>query len=80
MLRMLCKRVNIERFLISYDNINFYKKFQDQRVHNKSHQVAYTAGYLDFKKGQRSFSCHTINYKAFNKLKPKNFLFTPAEF
>lgn len=28
-LKMLCKRVNIEQFFISYDNINFYKKVQD---------------------------------------------------
>lgn len=27
MLKMLCERVNVERFLLSYDNINFYKKF-----------------------------------------------------
>ena len=25
-LGMLCKRVNVERFFLSYDNMNFYKK------------------------------------------------------
>lgn len=29
MLRMLCEKVNIEQFFISYDKINFYKKVQD---------------------------------------------------
>ena len=29
LLRMLCERVNVEQFFISYDNLNFYKKVQD---------------------------------------------------
>ncbi len=28
-LRLLYKRVNIERFFLSYDNMNFYKKVQN---------------------------------------------------
>ena len=36
-LRLLCKRVNVEQFFLFYDNMNFYKKVQDQRVHNKNH-------------------------------------------
>ena len=36
-LRMLCEKVNVERFFISYDNMNFYKKVQDQRIYNKNH-------------------------------------------
>ena len=79
-LRMLCERVNVERFFISYDNINFCKKVQDQKIHNKNHQVVYTAGYVYFIKGQGSISCHTIDYEAINKLKPKDFLLAPAEF
>ena len=79
-LRMLCEKVNIEQFFISDDNMNFYKKVQDQRIHNKNHQVAYTTSYLCFMKGQRFFSCHTVDYKAVNKLKPKNFLLALAEF
>lgn len=35
-LKLLCKRVNAKRFFLSYDNINFYKKVQDQKVHNKN--------------------------------------------
>lgn len=36
------------RFFVSYDNMNFHYKRRDQRVHNKSQQVAYTAGYICF--------------------------------
>lgn len=60
-LRMLCKNVNIEQFFLFYDNINFYKKVQDQRVHNKNHQVAYIAGYIYFIKSQGSLFYHTVN-------------------
>ena len=28
-LRLLCKKVNIEQFFLSYDNMNFYKKVQN---------------------------------------------------
>lgn len=35
MLKILCKKDNIKRFFLSYDNINSYKKVQDQRLHNK---------------------------------------------
>ena len=31
------------RFFISFDNINFYEHTQDQRFHNKKHQLNYTA-------------------------------------
>lgn len=36
-LRLLRERVNVERFFLSYNNMNFYKKVQDHRVHNKNH-------------------------------------------
>lgn len=60
--------------------MNFYKKTQDQKVHNKNYQVAYITEYICFIKGQRSFSCHTIDYKAINKLKSPDFLLIPMEF
>ena len=79
-LRMLCKRVNIKQFFLSYDNINFYKKVQDQRVHNKNYQVVYIAGYICFMKGQKSLFCYTVDYKAINKLLSPKFLLAPTEF
>ncbi len=79
-LRLLCERVNVERFFLSYNNINFYKKVQDQRVHNKNHQVAYTAGYIYFIKGEASLLCHTVDYEAVNKLTLSNFLLAAAKF
>lgn len=45
-LQQVCEKVCKERFLISYDNINFYGKVQNKRVHNKAYQVAYTVGYI----------------------------------
>ncbi|KAA8913110.1 hypothetical protein FN846DRAFT_886795 [Sphaerosporella brunnea] len=34
------------RFMISFDNMNFYRNVRDQRAHNRSHQVNYTAGFI----------------------------------
>ena len=34
------------RFFISFDNMNFYEHTRDQRLHNKGHQLNYTAGYI----------------------------------
>ena len=79
-LRILCKKVNIEQFFLSYDNMNFYKKFQDQKFYNKNHEVVYTAGYMYFIKSQRPLFYHIVEYKATNKLKPKDFLLALTEF
>ncbi len=79
-LRLLRKKVNIERFFLFYDNMNFYEKVQDQRVYNKNHQVIYTARYICFIKGKTSFLRHIVDYKAVNKLTPSDFLLAPAEF
>ena len=79
-LKMLCERVNVKPFLLSYDNMNFYRKVQDQRVDNKNYQVVYIAGYVFFMKGPRLFLCYTVKYEAVNKLKPKDFLFALTKF
>ena len=79
-LRMLYEKVNIERFFISYDNINLYKKVQDKKIYNKNHQVPYTAGYIYFIKDQRFLSCHTGDYETVNILKSKDFLLTSTKF
>lgn len=42
------ERASSQRLFISYDNMNFYKKVQDQRLYNKAHIVNYTAGYMCF--------------------------------
>ena len=34
------------RFIISFANMNFYEHIQDQRLHNKGHQLNYTSGYI----------------------------------
>lgn len=34
------------RFFISFDNMNFYEHTRYQRLHNKGHQLNYTAGYI----------------------------------
>lgn len=60
--QMLCNRVCNKRFFISYDNMNFHEKVQDQRIHNKSHQVAYTAGYIFFMKGPGCLDTNSVNH------------------
>ncbi len=44
----LQKKVWKWRFFLFFDNMNFYKHKKDQRLHNKGHQVAYTAGCVCF--------------------------------
>lgn len=61
-------------FFISYDNMNFYEKVQDQRLHNKAHQVAYTAGYVFFMKGAGYLNANSINHAAIRDLKSADFL------
>lgn len=77
---MFCKIVNVKQFFLSYNNINIYKKVQDSRVHNKNYLVICTTSYMCFIKSPRPLFYYTIEYKAINKLKPKDFLFTPTEF
>ncbi len=79
-LRLLCKKVNIERFFLFYDNMNFYKKVQDQKIHNKNHQVAYITRYVCFIKCEAFFLCHTINYEVVKKPTSSNFLLIPTDF
>lgn len=80
MLRILCEKVNVEQFFLFNNNINFYKKVQNQRVHNKNYWVVYTAKYVCFMKDQGSFFCHIVDYKVINKLTLPDFLLTPIEF
>lgn len=73
-LQTLWERVHNKRFLISYDNVNFYEKVQDQRVHNKAHQVAYTTGYICFMKGEEYLNANTITHNTIRDLKSVDFL------
>lgn len=77
---MFCKKVNIKRFLLSFDNINFYKKVQNQRFYNKNYQVIYNIYYIYFIKSQRFFFYHIVNYEIVNKFILKDFLLTLAKF
>lgn len=63
-----------ERFLVLYDNMNFYKMVQDQQVHNKAHQVAYMAWYVWFMKREGCLNANTINHHAIRDLKSADFL------
>ncbi len=47
-LSRLEKRAQSQYLFISYDNMNFYEKVCDQRLHNKAHLVNYIAGYICF--------------------------------
>ena len=79
-LRLLCKKVTVKQFFLFYDNMNFYKKVQDQKVHNKNHQVIYIPRYICFIKSKASLLCHTVDYEAVNKLILSDFLLTLAKF
>lgn len=35
-----------DRFFLSFDNMNFYARVRDQRLHNKNRQINFTAGYI----------------------------------
>lgn len=36
-LKMLYEKVNVKQSFLSYDNIKFYEKVHDQRIHNKNY-------------------------------------------
>ncbi len=46
----ITKKTRFNRFFILYDNMNFYEHIRNQRLHNRSAIVNYTAGYLYFMK------------------------------
>ncbi len=46
----IMEKTQFHRFLILYDNMNFYKHVRDQRLHNQSAIVNYTAEYICFRK------------------------------
>lgn len=73
------------RFFSSYDNTNFYKHRRDERLHNGSVQVAYTAGYVYFMHSahdevenanwkQCYLNADQIDYSAANQLTFKDFM------
>lgn len=44
----IANKTRFHCFFISYDNINFYEHVWDQRLHNRSAIINYTAGYIYF--------------------------------
>ena len=79
-LRILYEKVNVTQFFLFYNNINFYKKVQDQKVYNKNYQVVYITRYIYFMKHKNFFFCHFVNYKTVNKLTLLDFLFALLKF
>lgn len=81
----LQEKATKKRFFISYDNINFYEKAHDQRLHIREALLSYTAGYMYFMNIPRSlansdnnwFKCYLndnqIDKKALNDVKSDNF-------
>lgn len=46
--KALQEKATKKRFFISYDNMNFYEKARDQRLHNRGALLSYTTGYVCF--------------------------------
>ena len=73
------------RFFISYDNMNVYEHSRDQRIHNRSVLLNYTAGYVCFMKtpgsaddsndtwAERYIDAHQIDRTLVNKLTCEDF-------
>ena len=82
---MLEERVKIQRFFISYNNMNFYKNIYDQRLYNKAHRVNYTSRCICFMIALNGsflphISCENVNYDAINSLTAKDFLLDKVEY
>jgi hypothetical protein len=60
---ILLKRVQSERYLISYDNMNFYHNTTAQFLHNRSYQVNWTAGYILFMGIIAPIPSASVNYQ-----------------
>ncbi len=68
-----------------YDNMNFYKKVHDQRLHNKVHLVNYIAGYICFMNIADGNTLPYINsdqvqHEALSSLIADNFLLDQVDF
>ena len=82
-LNNLQDRVQSERFFISYDNMNFYERVRDQRLHNRARMLSYTAGYVCFMKASDGspmphLTSDDIDYSAVNKLSAEDILLSPS--
>ena len=44
----IVEKTRFHRFLISYDNMDFYENVWDQRLYNRSAILNYTSGYICF--------------------------------
>lgn len=62
--QILRTRALNERFLISYDNINFYKNVTAQRMHNRAHQTNYTAGYVLYMGTDKALPADSVDYSS----------------
>ena len=49
-MKEIVEKTRLHRFFISYDNMDFYENVRDQRIHNRSAILNYTAGYVCFMK------------------------------
>lgn len=67
-----------ERFFVFYNNINFYMKVWENKIHNKAYQLNYSTAYICFIKEPDFIKSYTTNHNAMNSLKLANFLFVPA--
>lgn len=81
----LKEKVWEKHFFLFYDNINFYKHWQDQHIGNKKHLVAYTIGYIYFMYSkhddfinknwaQKYLNSNLIDYNAVNTLVVKDII------
>lgn len=64
----LRERAQNERFLLSFDNLNFYRSKRDQTSMNRAHIVNYTAGYVTFMGNRPHIARDSVDHKAVNQL------------
>lgn len=89
-LEKLKEKAWCRRFFVSYNNMNIYSTQQDQHLHNKAHQIDYTAGYVSFMHSphdedpeatwyKQYLDANQMDYDAANQLVADDFLPSPND-
>ncbi|MCJ1465390.1 hypothetical protein MMC07_004008 [Pseudocyphellaria aurata] len=65
---LLRQKAQTHRFLLSFDNLNFWRHKRDQTSLNRSHMANYTAGFVVFMEPGSPLSAESVDHTQINKL------------
>lgn len=75
---LIQEKARTEQFLISFDNLNFYRSKKDQTLLNWAYLENYTAGFVTFMGRHPHLSLESVNHGMVNNLSCSNILLRSA--